>query len=70
MACTDWKAVAALDAALSAGDQSIIAAVCNAPRDPRNELCKAEMDDFAKHQGQFEMDRAAALADKCQENAR
>ena len=57
MACTDWKAVAAFDAIIAAHTYDGVEA----------SVKKAMADKLYK---ELEYDRIAAIADKCQENAR
>jgi len=81
-ACTDWKAIAAFDAIVWAEFQrdSDYAAECNNSWKAwwsRNiqysgDVCESTTDitNRLKRLGLIEADREAALADKCQENAR
>jgi hypothetical protein len=67
MACTDWGAIAAFDAILVANDQKSVEFGCAKGDHPANcaalVLSNPRIIDVTK-------DRQAALADKCQEDAR
>ena len=82
VACTDWKAIAAFDAVIAARDAAWLAAndavtkgmvFHNPPTDPELAIFKRteaarKMDDA--HYADTINDKAAAIADKCQEDAR
>jgi hypothetical protein len=80
MACTDWKAVAALDAIIVASDQKAVEDVeratektllaANKPSAAQTEAAVRVIGQKDLDVEQVENDRKAALADKCQENAR
>jgi predicted pyridoxine 5'-phosphate oxidase superfamily flavin-nucleotide-binding protein len=83
MACTDWKAVAAFDAVIAANDltiakedQSNTQGIDLRNRNPnpveKQMINRKAGDDVATwhHCAEVRGDRAAALADTCQENAR
>jgi hypothetical protein len=78
MACTDWKAIAALDAAIASYDRIIVEHETTLQtaiqlrggklwlKDPDTDLPHTVID----HEGDTMNDKKAALADKCQEDAR
>jgi hypothetical protein len=68
VACTDWKAVAAFDAAEVAVIQVAITAYCS-PH-PAQKFCDDRNVDSLNLVKTIEQHRDAAIADKCQENAR
>jgi predicted RNA polymerase sigma factor len=79
MACTDWKAIAALDAVIVASAQWDVEEMnrtsekaLNAGNKPSVEQAQTALRVYGQKgldDEQVETDRKAALADKCQENA-